>query len=266
MRRCWRSAIRSAPASTSSPMARCGARAIPTVSRRRSTASISTIPDRRRRARRAAPSRCRASSGRFAAGKRSRRATSQFLRANTSRRSRSPCPAHSPCRCRRRTIITRTRVALAMDYAAAVNEEIKDLFAAGADVVQIDEPYMQARPDKAARIRRESAQPRARWRHRHDRGASLLRLRGFREAASRGLFLPAGAREFDRGCRSRSRPRSPQLDCAVLEKLPSKQIVLGVIDLANTKVESPATVAARIRRALPYVPRREARSSRPIAA
>src|SRR5690349_22033045 len=38
---------------------------------------------------------------------------------------------------------------MALDYAAAVNEEIKDLFAAGADVVQIDEPYMQARPEKA---------------------------------------------------------------------------------------------------------------------
>ena len=36
-----------------------------------------------------------------------------------------------------------------MDYAVAVNEEIRDLFAAGADVVQIDEPYMQARPEKA---------------------------------------------------------------------------------------------------------------------
>ena len=40
-------------------------------------------------------------------------------------------------------------VAVAMDYAVAVNEEVKDLFAAGADIVQLDEPYMQARPDKA---------------------------------------------------------------------------------------------------------------------
>ena len=41
----------------------------------------------------------------------------------------------------------------AMDYAAAVNEEIRDLFAAGADVVQIDEPYMQARPGEGAPLR-----------------------------------------------------------------------------------------------------------------
>ena len=49
---------------------------------------------------------------------------------------------------------------LALDYAVAVNAEIKDLFAAGADIVQIDEPYMQARPEKARAIRPQGAQPR----------------------------------------------------------------------------------------------------------
>ena len=65
------------------------------------------------------------------------------------RRSRSPCPVRSRCRSRRRTISTRDEEEMALDYAAAVNAEIKDLFAAGADIVQIDEPYMQARPEKA---------------------------------------------------------------------------------------------------------------------
>ena len=65
----------------------------------------------------------------------------------------------------------------AMDYAEAVNAEIKDLFAAGADVVQIDEPYMQARPEARRGIRPRGAEPRARRRERDDRGAHLLRLR-----------------------------------------------------------------------------------------
>ena len=51
---------------------------------------------------------------------------------------------------------------MALDYAAAVNEEIKDLFAAGADIVQIDEPYMQARPEKARAYGLDALQARAR--------------------------------------------------------------------------------------------------------
>jgi 5-methyltetrahydropteroyltriglutamate--homocysteine methyltransferase len=43
------------------------------------------------------------------------------------------------------------------------------------------------------------------------------------------------------------------LDCSVLRGLPGKQIILGVIDLSTSEVETPETVAARIQRALPYV-------------
>ena len=143
---------------------------------------------------------------------------------------------------------------MALDYAAAVNAEIKDLFAAGADIVQIDEPYMQARPDKARKYRPEGAQRRARRRQGHDRGAHLLRLCRHHPRAAGGLFVPAGVRRTRRCSRSRSRPRSPSLDCAVLEKLPGKTIILGVLDLSDMTIETPETVAARIRRALPYVP------------
>ena len=81
----------------------------------------------------------------------------------------------------------------AMDYAAAVNAEIKDLFAAGADVVQIDEPYMQARPEKARQYGLKALNRALDGVHGHDRGAHLLRLRGDHPRAAERLFVPARA-------------------------------------------------------------------------
>ena len=75
-----------------------------------------------------------------------------------------------------------------MDYAAAVNEEIKDLFAAGADIVQIDEPYMQARPEKARPMGWQALNRALDGVDRHDRGAYLLRLcRDHPRAARRAI-------------------------------------------------------------------------------
>jgi 5-methyltetrahydropteroyltriglutamate--homocysteine methyltransferase len=139
-----------------------------------------------------------------------------------------------------------------MDYAAAVNEEIKDLFAAGADIVQIDEPYMQARPDKAASFG-VTALNRA---LQGVGGTTAVHLcfgyAAFVKQRPEGYsFLPE--LEQSTAAQISIETAQSQLDCAVLGKLPSKQIVLGVIDLADMTIESPATVAARIRRALPYV-------------
>ena len=144
-----------------------------------------------------------------------------------------------------------------MDYAAAVNEEIKDLFAAGADVVQIDEPYMQARPEKARQYGLAGAQPRARRRHRHDRGAHLLRLRGDHPRAAERLLVPARAGAAAAAARSRSRRRSRTSTARCSQALAGKQIMVGCIDLADLTVESPETIVARIERALPYVQGRE---------
>ena len=143
---------------------------------------------------------------------------------------------------------------MVLDYAAAVNAEIKDLFAAGADIVQIDEPYMQARPDKARQDRPEGAQrPRS--------TASKARPR----STSASAMPPSSTcgRRAIRSCRSWPRSAVQQvsietaqshLDCAVLEKLPGKTIILGVLDLSDMTIETPEIVAARIRRALPHVP------------
>ena len=145
-----------------------------------------------------------------------------------------------------------SRELAAMDYAVAVNEEIRDLFAAGADVVQIDEPYMQARPEEA-RVYGLRALNRALEGvtgttavHICFGYAAIIHARP--EAYS---FLPelAGC-----GCRQVSiETAQSNLDCSVLATLPGKKIVLGVIDLSTTEVETPELVAQRIRRALPWV-------------
>ena len=144
-----------------------------------------------------------------------------------------------------------SRELAAMDYAAAVNEEIKDLFAAGADIVQIDEPYMQARPDDARKYGLRAL------------NAALEGVTGttavhicfgyaaiIHERPEAYSFLPELA-----GCSCKQvslETAQSNLDCSVLGRLAGKKIVLGVIDLSTPAVESPETVAERVRRALPY--------------
>jgi 5-methyltetrahydropteroyltriglutamate--homocysteine methyltransferase len=140
----------------------------------------------------------------------------------------------------------------AMDYAAAVNEEIRDLFAAGADIVQVDEPYMQARPEKA-----------------REYGLKALNraLEGITGTTAVHICFgyaavihvrPSGYSFLSElsGCSCKQisiETAQSKLDCSVLKALPGKKIILGVIDLNDMAVETPETVAGRIRRALPYV-------------
>jgi 5-methyltetrahydropteroyltriglutamate--homocysteine methyltransferase len=145
-----------------------------------------------------------------------------------------------------------TEEALAMAYAAAVNEEIKDLFAAGADTVQIDEPYMQAQPEKARQFGVKAL----------NRaldgvlGATAIHLCfGYaalvHERPSGYSFLPELAECPVQQISIETAQSS--LDCSVLSKLPGKKIILGVLDLSTHEVETPEIVAGRIRRALPFV-------------
>ncbi|QZH76591.1 MAG: 5-methyltetrahydropteroyltriglutamate--homocysteine methyltransferase [Erythrobacter sp.] len=142
--------------------------------------------------------------------------------------------------------------ALAVAYGKAVNGEIKDLFAAGADVVQLDEPYMQARPDKARAFGLTAL------------AAALEGVQGttalhicfgyahlIHERPEGYSFLPELAAAAV-GQISIETAQS-NLDTAVLEKLPGKTVILGVLDLSTHEVEAPDVVAARIRRALPHV-------------
>jgi 5-methyltetrahydropteroyltriglutamate--homocysteine methyltransferase len=145
-----------------------------------------------------------------------------------------------------------SRELAAMDYATAVNAEIRDLFSAGADIVQIDEPYMQARPDEA----RAWGQRALNQALEGVDGVTAVHI-CFGYAAiihtrpSGYSFLPELQ---DCACRQISiETAQSNLDCSVLTALAGKTIMLGVIDLSDMQVETPATVAARIRRALPFV-------------
>jgi 5-methyltetrahydropteroyltriglutamate--homocysteine methyltransferase len=177
----------------------------------------------------------------------------QFLRANTDRMIKMTVPGPFTMSQQAQNDFYENEEEMALDYAAAVNAEIKDLFAAGADVVQIDEPYMQARPEKARKYGLAAL----------DRAldgvtgttavhicfgyAAIIHVR-----PSGYSFLP----ELENSAAKQVSIETAQssLDCAVLEKLPSKTIILGVLDLSDMTVEMPETVAARIRRALRHVP------------
>ncbi len=141
----------------------------------------------------------------------------------------------------------------AMAYADAVNAEIRDLFAAGADIVQIDEPYMQARPEQA----RQYAIKAINRALEGISGTTIVHLCfGYaavvhNKPATGYSFLPELR---DCSCQQVSlETAQPNLDCAVLSKLDNKKILLGVIDLGDPNVETGEVVASRIRRALPYV-------------
>jgi 5-methyltetrahydropteroyltriglutamate--homocysteine methyltransferase len=176
----------------------------------------------------------------------------RFLRRHTTRRIKITVPGPYTMSQQAQNDFYPSAADAALDYAAAVNEEIRDLFAAGADVVQIDEPYMQARPD-AAREYGLAAVNRA---LEGITGTTCVHLCfGYaaiiHERPSGYSFLPELA-----GCRCNQisiETAQSNLDCSVLAQLPGKQILLGVIDLADMTIETPETVAARIRRALPYV-------------
>jgi 5-methyltetrahydropteroyltriglutamate--homocysteine methyltransferase len=147
----------------------------------------------------------------------------------------------------------RDEEALAFDYAVAVNAEIKDLFAAGADVVQIDEPWMQQHPDKA-RAYGLKALNRA-----LDGVTGTIAVHLCFGYAAVVHQKPTGYSflaelEGSKAQQISIEAAQPKLDLAVLGKLPTKSIILGVIDLSDMTIETPELVAERIRKALPYVP------------
>jgi len=140
----------------------------------------------------------------------------------------------------------------AMDYADAVNAEIKDLFAAGADIVQIDEPYMQARPEKARQYGLRALNRALEG----VTGTTAVHI-CFGYAAiihqrpSGYSFLPELAAC---SCRQVSvETAQSKLDTSVLAGLRGKKIMVGCLDLSDMTVETPEVVAARIERALAHV-------------
>ena len=177
----------------------------------------------------------------------------QFLRANTDRTIKITVPGPFTMSQQAQNDFYDSEEALAMDYAEAVNAEIRDLFAAGADIVQIDEPYMQARPEKA---RAYGLKALNRALDGIDGATAVHICFGYaaiiHERPSGYSFLPELS-----GCSCGAvsiETAQSNLDCSVIEKLDGKTVILGVLNLSTHEVETPETVAARIRRALPYVP------------
>jgi len=178
----------------------------------------------------------------------------KFLKRHTSRPVKMTVPGPFTMTQQAQNDFYPSEEAAAMDYAAAVNAEIRDLFAAGADIVQVDEPYMQARPEKARQYGLKAL---------HEAldgtaGTTAVHI-CFGYAAivhqrpSGYSFLP----EFAAcSCKQVSiETAQSNLDCAVLSKLAGKKVMVGCLDLNDLAVETPEQVVARIRRALPYVPK-----------
>ena len=175
-----------------------------------------------------------------------------FLKRHTSRKTKITVPGPYTMSQQAQNDFYKSGEEAAMDYAAAVNEEIRDLFAAGADIVQIDEPYMQARPEKA----REYGLAALNRALEGIKGETAVHI-CFGYAAiihqrpSGYSFLPEFA-----GCSCRQvsiETAQSQLDCSVLTSLKDKKVMVGCIDLSDMTIETPELVVQRIERALPHL-------------
>ena len=177
----------------------------------------------------------------------------KILRANTDRTIKATVPGPFTMGKQAQDDFYKDEVAVAMDYAAAVNEEIKDLFAAGADIVQIDEPWMQQHPDKA---RQYGLKTLARALDGVTGTIAIHLCFGYAQVVHEKPSGYSFLSELENsGVQQVSiEAAQPKLDLEVLRKLPSKDIILGVIDLGDLTVERPEMVADRIRKALKVVP------------
>lgn len=176
----------------------------------------------------------------------------KFLKANTDRLVKLTVPGPFTMGQQAQNDYYASDREAALAYAEAVNGEIRDLFAAGADVVQLDEPYMQARPEKANEFGLEVL------------NRALDGVTGktcvhicfgyaalIHERPEGYSYLP----QLKDACCDQLSIETAQsnLDCAVLDHLQNKEILLGVIDLSTPEVESVETIKARVLRAVTHI-------------
>ncbi len=178
----------------------------------------------------------------------------KFLRAHTDRRIKVTLPG--PFTMARQAVDEHygSEASLAFAYADAVNEEVHALFGAGADVVQLDEPWLQSHAEQARRhgvaaINRALANaPGTTAVHLCFGYAALVR----NKPATGYAFL--AELENSAADQVSIEAAQPALDLEILRSLPSKTLMIGVLDLNDPAVETPETVAVRIRRALDVLP------------
>ena len=177
----------------------------------------------------------------------------EFLRANTDRPIKATLPGPFTMSQQAQDDYYHDDEALAMALAGAVNEEVRDLFAAGADVVQLDEPYLQARSEKAERFAIKAINRALEgitgitalhtcfgYAHIvHDRPNGYPFLEPLADTTARQISMESAQQHVDLG---------------VLKSLRGKQLMVGVIDLSDeSPVEDVDLVAGRIRDALKFV-------------
>jgi len=176
----------------------------------------------------------------------------RFLKANTERTVKITVPGPFTMAQQAQNDFYKSEEEAAMDYAAAVNEEIRDLFAAGADVVQVDEPYMQARPEKARQFGLKALN---RALDGIDGTTAVHICFGYaaiiHQRPSGYSFLPELAGSPVKQVSIET--AQSNLDTSVLKSLPGKRIMVGCIDLSDVNVETPQTVAQRIKKALQHL-------------
>lgn len=176
----------------------------------------------------------------------------EFLKAHSNREIKITVPGPFTMSQQAQNDFYATERECALDYANAVNAEIKDLFSAGADVVQIDEPYMQARPEKA-----------------REYGIEVLNkaLEGVGGKTCVHICFGYAAIIHDRpegysflpelaaaNCDQISvETAQSNLDCSILKSLPNKEILLGVIDLSDPNIETPGIIIKRTHKALEHI-------------
>ena len=184
----------------------------------------------------------------------------QFLRANTERLAKITLPGPFTMGQQVKDEFYKDAEAMCMDYAVAVNEEAHDLVKAGADVIQLDEPWLRNNPEEAKRYAVKVINRALQGHHRADGRPSLLRLRrrGARRQADR-LRLPAAARRFSIAQQISIESAQPKLDLGVLKDLAPKKVMLGVIDL-NDRRDRDAAEGGRAH------PRRPEARARPTSS
>ncbi|HEX5077550.1 MAG TPA: uroporphyrinogen decarboxylase family protein [Geminicoccaceae bacterium] len=178
----------------------------------------------------------------------------EFLRRNTERTIKITLPGPFTMSRQAKNEFYDDEEELVMDFAAAVNEEAHDLKRAGADVIQIDEPWIEAAPDMAARYavraieRAFAGVPGAKALHMCFGYAQLVHDK----SRGRYAFLePLADSAVDQVSIEAAQPR---LDLGVLKAITRQTVLLGVLDLGDPAVETPTHVAARIREGLKHLP------------
>jgi 5-methyltetrahydropteroyltriglutamate--homocysteine methyltransferase len=175
----------------------------------------------------------------------------EFLRANTDRLVKMTVPGPFTMAQQAQNDFYEHEEEVAFAYADAVREEIAELFAAGADIVQLDEPWMEARPEQARRYALPTLE---RALGGIDGTTSLHICFGY------PAFVPDHPPAYEFLAELAASPvdqisietAQSSVELPVLAELTGKTIILGVIALDSAEVETPETVAERIRRALPY--------------